>query len=222
MARWYDTLKSRRTRAAIAVLAYAFAVAVTFYTSRHPYAAFSAIVLAVVWNIYLFWPEIRLLRLTYPRNTQLESPVWLYLFGAAALGLVAYGGWRLYQLQTHSPAALAAEGFAEQYIQGKYLRIADLADADNVIEGRTFEDCHIYGPAVLFLLSYNDVGDSTFEGNMNHVFLPAAPGAMVGATGGVIGLKDCKFRRCRFQHITIVGSPEDIQKWRKEVRPVNP
>ncbi|HAJ02844.1 MULTISPECIES: hypothetical protein [unclassified Brevundimonas] len=75
-----------------------------------------------------------------------------------------------------------------------------------MIEGKTFTDCLIEGPAVL------GVGDGVqFDGcNMGSATdvrtLLLTPRGSKAA--GVIGFKDCRFLRCRFTQIGFTG-PED-------------
>jgi hypothetical protein len=80
-------------------------------------------------------------------------------------------------------------------MQGKYFRITQVADANNVIEGRSFENCWIYGPAVLFATEHTDVSANTFDANPSEVFIAVEPGTLVGRRTGIVIVKDCKFRR---------------------------
>lgn len=77
-----------------------------------------------------------------------------------------------------------------------------------VIEGKTFIDCRIHGPAVLIPVSGCDfnacnLGDS--HGDMrNLLFKPLGLSKIVGG----IPMKDCRFERCDFIGIGYSGSPE--------------
>jgi hypothetical protein len=143
--------------------------------------------------------------------------VWLYIFAIGALGMVSFACENIYFSSVHEPALLTSEEFAESYIHGKYFKIADLADSRNIIEGRTFEDCWIYGPAVLFLHQSNDISNNNeFVGSSDEIFMAAGQHSVVGGGSGVIVLKDCKFRKCHFLRVTFVGTDADIAKWKSQ------
>ena len=201
------------------MLAYAIALGVNFFlaSSRADrILGVGVIALAVIWNVVLFFPEIRRLTITHPKGSQLESPFWLYMFGIVALGMVVFACTVTYRSMVHEPELLTSEEFAQPYIHGKYFRIADLADANNVIQGRSFEDCYIYGPAVLYPTEYTDLQTSTFDATSEAAFLPVGPNAIGGGATGVILLKDCKFRRCHFIKIAFAGTSEEVEKWRHQ------
>ena len=92
---------------------------------------------------------------------------------------------------------------AEQRLTHRSFRIVDLVSDDDIITGRTFEDCTIYGPAVLTLLNDVTMDSNTFEGSRDALFweLPEERERVIGA----IGLRDCRFRRCVFRRIGIAG-----------------
>lgn len=203
-------------RGAVAVIGYTVALSAQYQTAQYPVAAMFIMVAGVAWNIWLFLPEIRAMKIAYPKGTPVSSPAWIYLFGIAAVGLVLFAGVNLYVSVRHSPTSLTSGEFAERYIHGKYIRIAELADANNVIEGRTLEDTWIYGPAVLFITTGTDIGYSHFNSSPNLVFLPVAATSVVAGRGtGIIVVRDSKFRRCHFVNITILGPEEMIEVWKK-------
>lgn len=78
----------------------------------------------------------------------------------------------------------------------------------SVIEGKTFIDCRIHGPAVLIPVSGCafdgcNLGDS--HGDMRNLLLkPMGPSKIVGG----IAMKDCRFERCDFLAIGYSGTPE--------------
>jgi hypothetical protein len=207
---------SKQKRGGLSVLAYFVSLAVNFFISNHPYVGIGLIIFAVIFNLYLFWPEIKLLRIAYPKGSQLESPRWLYLFGVAALGMVGLAIFLFYQAAAHNPEALSTEIFPEHYIHGKYLRIAELADSRGVIEGRTFDDCWIYGPAVLHPVQYINIIDNVFEGSPDSTFVVIEQGIPLGGNiSGFIMLKDVKFEKCHFIGVTFIGVASDVEKWKR-------
>ncbi len=210
-----STFKTKLARGAILLLSYVGAIGVNLVTSTHPVAAFCIAVLAVLWSAYTFWPEIKALRIIYPRGAPLESPAWLYLFSIASLGVVFIGFYSLYIASTRRPSILTDAEMSRPYIQGKYFKIADLADGENVIVGRTFEDCHIYGPAVLFLLDRNTLIEPHVMGSLDEAFLAAPATNRAGPHTGIIVLRECTFKRCTLFNITFVGASEDIERYKK-------
>ena len=82
---------------------------------------------------------------------------------------------------------------------------------ESLIEGRTFTDCRLEGPAVIA-----PVGHCHFEacdlgfsgGDMRNLLLaPMGPDRIVGA----VGFKDCTFTRCVFLSVAYTGNPEFLR-----------
>lgn len=82
---------------------------------------------------------------------------------------------------------------------------------EQVIEGMTFIDCRIEGPAVLC-----PVGGVHFEacdlgnsgGDVRNLMLaPLGPDKITGA----IAFRNCTFRRCRFLAVGFTGSPDFLK-----------
>lgn len=112
------------------------------------------------------------------------------------------------------PQTRESSWLAEVYLSHRSFRIYDIPrDDDGIIRNRTFEDCDIYGPAVLVPLSGRLDGCS-FEGDADTVLWELSPRQerIVGA----IGLEDCIFRRCRFRRIGLAGTGEFIEKARED------
>ena len=210
MAKTWD--ERPRARGGAAVLTNAGALGANFFLANRPWYGGGIILLGVVVTIILLWPEIKSFRLIIPKNTQVQSPVWLYIFAIALLTVAVYAVGNLYVFYNSGPRTLSSEDFASPYIHGKYIRIAELADSNSTIVGRTFEDDYIYGPAVLYPHDYVDLGNSGFTGTKDSVFMKTTNG-MAGPGSGVIIVRDTKFRRCHFINITFVGTPEQIEQW---------
>lgn len=92
----------------------------------------------------------------------------------------------------------------DNHIVQRTFRIVDLAPNDDIIRGRTFEDCTIYGPAVLLPLDNVTLEDNTFEADLEAFFweLPEERTHVLGA----VGLSECVFRRCIFRRIGLAGT----------------
>ena len=93
-----------------------------------------------------------------------------------------------------------------KYISQKNFSINNVPYS-GMIEGRTFEDCHILGPAVIHLC-----GTTTFYENKHEIpIIPNWQDATytVISDSGIIGaviVKDCVFRRCKFSKISFAGN----------------
>lgn len=91
----------------------------------------------------------------------------------------------------------------ESIIVRKHVRIGDLA-LENKIINRTFEDCDIYGPAVLRTSGFGYIVESRFDGPGDHVFIEISENQK--AAIGPIEVTGCSFRRCRFHGIGFIVS----------------
>jgi len=99
----------------------------------------------------------------------------------------------------------------ERYITHRSFRIVDLVGEDDLIMGRTFEDCTIYGPAVLAPLQGVSFEHDTFEGDPKALFWEIPEGRV--HVLGAIGLVNCTFHRCKFRGIGFAGTPALIQRF---------
>lgn len=93
------------------------------------------------------------------------------------------------------------------------VRIADLTVHTDLIQGRTFENCQILGPAVLALLGKTTISHCTFDGNdFEDIAWPIATDrqTMIGA----VGVADCEFFRCRLVQIGIAVPAAEIEQLR--------
>jgi hypothetical protein len=97
------------------------------------------------------------------------------------------------------------------------IRIATRArDTDWILEGEELEDSDIIGPAVLFNMGGVAYEHCTLEGAVQHAFWVAPEHPIIG----VMGIRDCTFRRCTFRGVGFVGAPDDMvsarQAWSGE------
>lgn len=93
---------------------------------------------------------------------------------------------------------------------------------ESLIEGKTFTDCRLEGPAVII-----PVGQCHFEacdfgfsnGDMRNLLLtPMGPQTVTGA----IGFKDCTFTRCVFMAVGYTGTPEFLREMTTNVAGAKP
>lgn len=102
-------------------------------------------------------------------------------------------------------------------ISGGHFALFDLyraniqAGGGAVIEGRTFTDCFIEGPAVMLALEGVHFESTSFGpsgGDLrNMLFRPMSGRIAIGA----IPMRNCTFRNCQFHTLGITGSDELLQ-----------
>jgi hypothetical protein len=100
--------------------------------------------------------------------------------------------------------------------QGESLYLFDLVrgSVPPVLEGRTFLNCHIWGPAVLAPTGVGDVNllDCTFDAHPDQAFLRVeSPRVLVG----VVGVSNLVFRECSFHNVGFVGDDAAIEDARR-------
>jgi hypothetical protein len=88
-----------------------------------------------------------------------------------------------------------------------------------IIEGRTFTDCMIEGPALMLVLDGVHFDSTNFGetgGDVrNMLFRPMATMAI-----GAIPVRNCTFRNCRFNTLGITGSDDLLQMLTQSVKTV--
>jgi hypothetical protein len=87
------------------------------------------------------------------------------------------------------------------------VRIAELTVLTDVIEGHTFQNCRIVGPAVLTFSGTLTVAHCAWAGpGVGGVFWPIPPEReyVVGA----VHVVDCTFSSCTFEGIGVAGTEE--------------
>ena len=95
----------------------------------------------------------------------------------------------------------------------RQVRLADEADESGLIEGRTYEDAVILGPAILVPIENMTLDSNTFLGDPNALFIEFPEGSPIQ---GGIGLRNVTFRRCEFRNVAIAGTPEVIARFRSQ------
>lgn len=115
------------------------------------------------------------------------------------------------------PAALSQSEKSSNYFKNRDIYIRDLLVDEIRVIGRTFEDCVIHGPAVVGFLRTLIDGDCVFVApNIDAVIISVWPRRSVV---GVLLIKDCTFRRCKFRNIGVVDVQEPRPTEQIEVKP---
>jgi hypothetical protein len=105
---------------------------------------------------------------------------------------------------------------AKRIYRSEVVRLAELARDRDIIEDLVFEDCHIEGPALIYLIADCSLVNSGFDaggGPPDSVLWEVPDGSY---KVGVIGLKLCTFTDCRFSRVGLVGTKADMDRIRRE------
>lgn len=97
------------------------------------------------------------------------------------------------------------------YIHNRSLYIFDLAHKNTTIRGRTFEDCQVYGPAIVapYYGEWPFDEACTWEEAVDPInLLWASIPNLDRQYIGVIGLDNCTFRNCSFVRVGMLVNPE--------------
>ncbi|MDO8716919.1 MAG: hypothetical protein Q7J73_08985 [Dehalococcoidales bacterium] len=89
-------------------------------------------------------------------------------------------------------------------LSGLQINVADLARNDLTIKNKTFNNCDLYGPAVIAMLGdYVVVTGNTFDASIDTMFTVQDTDRWIS---GVIAFENVQFINCRFHKIGIIGS----------------
>jgi hypothetical protein len=105
----------------------------------------------------------------------------------------------------------AEEGYDKTY-RRQVIRLFEMVPqlGPAVIERADFEDCDVYGPAIIGLIDNVTFDSSGFDGPPEALFIEAAPDRPYL---GVIGLRQVRFYGCRFHNIGVLAAPELIAEF---------
>ncbi len=88
-----------------------------------------------------------------------------------------------------------------------------------MIEGKTFEDCHILGPAVIHHSGqtsfYDCIHDLPVISNPENTVYTVIPDHGIL---GVLPMNNCVFRRCKFSNISFVGNEQAGEIMKRQIR----
>jgi hypothetical protein len=153
---------------------------------------------AVCGLLYVFWPTI--------------SQAW------KKRAITAPGEATVSPVQSASPPAYPGPqqiNPLDSYFSRKIIRLADLIfSPDYRISGKTFDDCFIYGPALVHAFAPITLAHGGIEGDLESSFVDVQGNRRVV---GIIGLGDCVFRRCTFIGIGFIGTREANEAMRRQL-----
>jgi hypothetical protein len=125
-------------------------------------------------------------------------------------------------LQT--PAAREMDPRSPEFRGGRFAlvdlyRAITQAGGGGVIEGRTFVDCVIDGPALVLILEdtrFDGVDFGPCDGDVRGMLFRSLNGTMAV---GSIPVRGCTFRNCRFHNLGFTGNETLLQALAEQVQP---
>jgi hypothetical protein len=93
----------------------------------------------------------------------------------------------------------------------RVIRISDEVDENGLIEGQTYEDAVIVGPAIVVPLDDVTLDSNTWVIDPNGLFIEFPEGKSIQ---GAIGLRRVTIRRCELRNIAIAGTSDVIAQIR--------
>lgn len=104
---------------------------------------------------------------------------------------------------------------ARTEFENEIVRLPDLAIASDILEGLTFKNCMVVGPAVIAPVGALNLSDMVFSASIEEMLI-LAPETRV-LPKGVIGIKDCSFEGCRFDRLSIMADEPVLERLRNLV-----
>lgn len=101
---------------------------------------------------------------------------------------------------------------ARKHYENEVVRLADLSVTSDMVEGVTFQDCLVLGPAVVVPLGETRIENCSFAGTPDAIFWEVSEGRdlIIGA----VGLSECKFDGCRFERVGFAGGRDILEALR--------
>jgi hypothetical protein len=90
------------------------------------------------------------------------------------------------------------------------IRLCELVAGDGVLDGHTFVECHIKGPAILALLGEPVLTDCDFGGDASQILWEVDTKTRPSVVG-VIVADHCTFVGCVFEGVGFAGDHELIE-----------
>jgi 4-amino-4-deoxy-L-arabinose transferase-like glycosyltransferase len=123
--------------------------------------------------------------------------------------------WHLYYKESKQLNFAVPAELTSSLIQNKDIHISDLVRDNFMISNKTFENCNLYGPAVITFVNNVWMNDSSFMAAVpdpnNDFFMETSSENLLG----VIVFDNCIFRNCKLYKIGIIGNHENIMRARK-------
>jgi len=117
-------------------------------------------------------------------------------------------------------ALVARTSFEKEAVWLPQLAVQHWNAGQMAIDGKTFTDCLIEGPAVVAVMN-GTVFDNCAMGTTTDVRTLLYRPVSRSKLAGVVGLSNCRFVRCRFVQVGFTGSDEMLEDLEKGVKPLS-
>lgn len=112
------------------------------------------------------------------------------------------------QKDNAAPRVAASPLALRRVFENEDIKLADLLlPGEFILDGRTFVNCVLRGPAMLVLINKVHFSRVILESGSpeSHFVETSLP-----VVSGTLGLHDCRFDNCRLKGVGFIGSPESI------------
>lgn len=117
-------------------------------------------------------------------------------------------------------ALVARTSFDKESVWLPSLAVQHWNAGQMAIDGKTFTDCVIEGPAVMAVMSgttFDNCAMGTTTDIRNLLYRPLSTTKLAG----VIGVANCRFLRCRFVQVGFTGSDDLLEQLQGGVKPLS-
>lgn len=117
-------------------------------------------------------------------------------------------------------ALVARTSFNKEAVWLPQLAVQHWNAGQMAIDGKTFTDCLIEGPAVMAVMNgttFDNCAMGTTSNVKNLLYRPVGQDKMAG----VVGVGNCRFVRCRFVQIGFTGSDGLLEELQTGIRPLS-
>jgi len=117
-------------------------------------------------------------------------------------------------------AQVARTSFEKEAVWLPLLAVQHWNVGQMAIEGKTFTDCVIEGPAVMAIMNgtnFDSCAMGTTTDVRNLLYRPVSRTKLAG----VIGMSNCRFVRCQFVQVGFAGSDELLEQLEGGIKPLS-
>jgi hypothetical protein len=175
---------------------------------------------AVVWAVGFVWDRLAPVIGSILGNFGVVTPtLWSVVLTLVVSALVAVALVLFVVYAVRWLLALTARSFDRlpqlaAHVKDQTLHLLDYTRTSSVIGDRIFEDCDVWGPAVVLIRGTGKVKDCSWDGGGGRledliILLPDQ-----GRPTGAILFQNCQFIRCKFHRISYAGTQRDIDEFK--------
>lgn len=129
------------------------------------------------------------------------------LFGIGILVLI-YAFWRRLKISI-------LPNIESKYFHNQKLYLSDFVKHEKVISDKTFDNCELIGPAVIFCADF-DYSNNKFLGYENEITMPIENKSQ--NYSGIITFDRCSLKNCRLRDVSIIISASRQNKVSQDIQ----